>query len=167
VHQFYTNPTQLSSTLLTLLANYQNSSNYTTDDVDILKWILYSSGIKFSYKDFSPSARPSTTVLTLLLNYQGSLNRSIEDMWIMYFSGFNLSCKDFSPGFSGVNLSCKDFAPGSARFPPLHISLTSDFNFSCKDFSLGFASLLLFVRFKERTEEALAFCTPQFRRPLQ
>ena len=108
--------------LLTLLANYQNSSSYTTDDVDILKRILHSSGFKFSYKDFSPSARPRTMIPTQLFNYQGVLNRSIEDIdipkQILYLSGFNRSCKDFSPGSASllssiaVYLSCKDFSPG-------------------------------------------------------
>jgi len=72
VHQFYTNPTRRCPTLLTLLTNYQISYSYTTDDVDILKWILYSNGFKFNYKDFSPSARPRTMTL--------------------YLSGFNMSC---------------------------------------------------------------------------
>jgi hypothetical protein len=134
---------------MTPLVNYQISSSYTTDDVDILKWILYSNGFKLNYKDFSPSARPRTMISTQLFNYQGVLNRSIEDIdipkQILYLSGFNMSCKDFSPGFSGVNFNCKDFSPGSAPFPPLHISPTSDFNFSCKDFSLGFASLWLLI----------------------
>jgi hypothetical protein len=141
----YTNSTKLSPMLQTLSANYQDSSSFTTDDVDILKWTLHSSGFKFSYKDFSPSARPRTTISTLLSNYQGVLNRSIEDIdipkRILYLNGFNMSSKDFSPGFSGDNFNCKDFSPGSALFPLLHISPTSDFNFSCKDFSLGFASL--------------------------
>ena len=115
MHQFYINPTRHCPTLPTLLVNHQNSSSYTTDDVDILKWILYSYGFKFSYKDISPSARLRTMISTLLFNYQGVLNRSIEDIditkQILYLSGFNMSCKDFSPGYSGVNFNCKDFSP--------------------------------------------------------
>ena len=115
VHQFYTNPTRPSPILLTLLANYQSSSSYTSDDVDILEWILYPSGLELSYKR------------------------------ILYLSDFNTSCKDFSPGFNGVNFNYKDFSPGSALFPSLHISPTSDFNFSCKDSPLEFASRLSLI----------------------
>ena len=62
--------------LLTLLLNYQDSSSFTTDDVDILKRILHSSGLK----DFSLSPRPRTMIPTQLFNYQGVLNRFIEDI---------------------------------------------------------------------------------------
>jgi len=139
VHQFYTNPTRHSPTPSTLLANQQSNSSYTIDVLDILKWILYSSGFT-SYKDFSPSARPSST---------GVLNCVIEAIdiprRIIYPSGLNMSCKDFSPGFSGVNFNCKDFFTGFALFPPLHICPTSDFNLSYKDFPPGLASLLSLI----------------------
>jgi hypothetical protein len=156
-HEGYTNSSSgfnlsckdFSSGFLSLSSPTTSSSSYSTDHVDILKWILYSSSFKCSYKDFSPSTRPSTMIPTLSLNYQGVLNCAIEDTdipkRILYPSDFNTSCKDFSPGFSGVNFNCKDFSPGSALLPSLLTSPTSDFNFSCKVFPLGFASLLSLI----------------------
>ena len=138
--------------------------SYITDDVDILKWILYPSG----FKDFFPSARPSTMDPAPWFNYQGRLNRTIEDIdilkRILHSSGFNLSCKDFSPGSVSLPSVHQFYANPTGRSPTLltllanyqagpyriiddinilkRSSYFSGLNFSCKDFSPGFAPLL-------------------------
>ena len=149
VHQFYTNPTRRSPTLLTLLLYYQAGLYRIIDDINILKRLLYFSSFNFSCKDFSPGFAPLLSSTALLRFY--TFPTRLNVMLLILFSSYQNSLNHFIDGidilngilcFSGFNFSGKDFSPGPVFFPPSRISSTSDFNFSCKDFSLGFAFLL-------------------------
>jgi len=84
--QFYTNPARLSSTLPTLLSNYQGSLNRSIDVLDILKWILYFSG----FNPIGVNLHPGSAFLFA--------SAAAHKYYTSSTSGFNLSCKDFSPG---------------------------------------------------------------------